>query len=200
MNNNKMTRVAKNLDFVANVGGKITAGMGIVCLLIAALSLAFGGRMFMEGTITLNLDFIKFHLADHSYVNERFIKLYVCFATLGGGIYCFLLYYISGLLRRILAPMKNGRPFETGISENLKKVGWLVLIGGFLGELIGIAARLLLIKAYTIEELFVSGVITRIEFVFTMNFSFVLITCVIFFLSYIFTYGQVLQQDSDETL
>ena len=200
MNDRKMIRVAKNLDIFVNVGGKITAGMGIACLLIAALVLAFGGRMFTEGSITLDLDFIKFHLADNSYVNERFIRLYVCVATLGGGIYCFLIYHVSGLLRRILTPMKIGRPFETGISENLKKVGWLVLIGGSLGELLGIAARLLLTKAYTLQDLFVSPAITRTEFVFTMNFSFVMIACVIFFLSYIFTYGQTLQQDSDETL
>lgn len=200
MDNKKMTRVAKNLDIFANVAGKITAAVGIACLLIAALALAFGGRMFMEGSITLDLDFLKFHLTDNSYVNEQFIRLYVCFATLGGAIICFLVYYISKLFRKILAPMKNGRPFESGISENLKKVGWGILIGGFLSELVGFVARILLIKAYSIEELFVSAAITKTEFVFTMNIDFVLIACVIFFLSYIFAYGRELQQESDETL
>ena len=61
MDNNKMTRVAKNLDIFANVGGKITGGAGIACILIAFLTLVFGGKMFAEGNVTLNLDFIKFH-------------------------------------------------------------------------------------------------------------------------------------------
>lgn len=200
MNDNKMTRVAKNLDILANVGGKITCAAGIVCMVVAVLTLFFGGRMFAEGAVTLDIDFIKFHLNDNGYVNERFMKFYVIAATLGGGIICFLVYYISKVLRTILAPMKNGRPFEDGISGNLKKVGWGVLIGGFLSELVGIAARMLLIKAYSIEALFESAAIAKTEFVFTMNFDFVLITCVVFFLSYVFTYGHALQQESDETL
>ena len=200
MNNSKMTRVAKNLDIFANVGGKITFCAGIVCILVAFLTLIFGGRMFADGAITLDLDFIKFHLSDNAYVNAQFVKLYVIAATLGGGIICFLVYYVSKVLRKILAPMKNGRPFESGISENLKKVGWGVLIGGFLSELIGIAARILLLKTYSIDELFSSPSITKMEFVFTMNLNFVLIACAIFFLSYIFAYGQLLQQESDETL
>lgn len=200
MNNSKMVRVAKNLDIFANVGGKITFAAGIVCIVVAFLSLIFGGRMFVGGAITLDLDFIKFHLNENTCVNELFVKIYVIAATLGSGILCFLMYYVSKAFRKILAPMKDGRPFETGISENLKKVGWLILIGGFLSELVGVVARILLIKAYSIDTLFTSAAITKTEFVFTMNFDFVLIACVVFFLSYIFTYGQVLQQESDETL
>ena len=200
MNNSKMTRVAKNLDVFANIGGKITLGVGIVCVMVAFLTLIFGGKMFAGGAITLDLDFIKIHLNENTYVNDQFVKIYVFAATIGSSIICFLVYYVSNVLRKILAPMKIGRPFEAGISENLKRVGWFILIGGFFSELVGIVARILLIKAYSIDLLFTSASIAKTEFVFTMNFDFVLITCVVFFLSYIFTYGQVLQQESDETL
>ena len=200
MNNTKMTRIAKNLEIFANVGGKITFAAGIICIVVAFMTLIFGGKMFAGGAITLDLDFIKFHLKENTHVNEQFVKLYVMAATLGGGILCFLVYYVSKVFRKILAPMKNGRPFESGISENLKKVGWGILIGGFLSELVGVVARMLLIKAYSIDTLFASAAIAKTEFVFTMNLDFVLIACVVFFLSYIFTYGQVLQQESDETL
>lgn len=200
MNNNKMTRVAKNLDIFANVCGKITVGVGVACILVAFLTFILGEKMFAAGDITLELDFIKFHLNSNSCVNVQFIKFYVFAAALGGGIICFIVYYVSKLLREILAPIKMGRPFENGISENLKKVGWVVLIGGFFSELVGVIARILLINAYSINELFSSEVIAKTEFVFNINLNFVLIACVIFFLSYVFTYGQVLQQESDETL
>ena len=200
MNNNKMTRVAKNLDIFANVGGKITAGAGVVCVLVAFLSLIFGAQMFTAGNTTLNLDFIKFHLNNTSYVNTEFIKFYVFTAALGGGIICFIVYYVSKLFRKILAPMKMGRPFENGIAENLKKVGWVIMIGGFFSELVGVIARILLINVYSIDKLFFSEAIAKTEFVFTINLNFVLVVCVIFFLSYIFTYGQMLQKESDETL
>ena len=200
MNNNKMSRSAANLDIFARVGSRIAFAAGIVCIVTAFLTLIFGNKMFTGGAMTLDLDFIKFHLNENTYVNEQFLKLYVSAATLGGSILCFLLSYIFKLFREILSPMKAGRPFEKGISEHLKKVGWAVLIGGLLSELVGIGARLLLIKAYSLHELFSSSVIAKTEFVFTMNFDFVLLACAIFLLSYVFTYGQVLQQDSDETL
>lgn len=200
MNNTKLTRTAKNLDILANVAGKITAAVGIICIVVAFLTLIFGGKMFAEGSLTLDLDFMIFHLRDHTYVNEQFMKFYVCAATLGGGILCFLICYISKLCRKILSPMKDGRPFEDGVFHSLRKIGWVTLIGGTLSELVGIVARMLLVKAYSLTELFISPAISETEFVFSMNFDFVLIVCVIFFLSYIFAYGQVLQQESDETL
>lgn len=200
MNNTKMIRVAKNLDIFANVAGKITFATCIVCIVIAFLSLIFGDRMFAGDAITLDLDFIRFHLNENAYVDEQLVKLFVIAATLGGGILCFLVYYVSKAFRKILIPMKNGRPFESGISENLKKAGWGILIGGFLSDLVGVVARILLIKAYSVDMLFASEVVTKTEFVFTMNFDYVLIACAVFFLSYIFTYGQALQQESDETL
>ena len=150
MNNTKMTNAAKNLDILANVGGKITAAAGIICMVTAFLTLIFGNKMFAETAVTLDLDFIKFHLSDAACVNGHFLKLYVCTAAFGGGILCFLAYYIAKQLRGILAPMKTGRPFEAGVSGSLKKIGWAVLIGGFLSELVSIGARLLLIKAYSI--------------------------------------------------
>ena len=107
---------------------------------------------------------------------------------------------VSKLIREILAPMKMGRPFEHGISENLKKVGWVVLIGGFFSELVAVMARILLMNAYSIKEIFSSEAIAKTEFVFRIDLNFVLVACVIFFLSYIFAYGQMLQQESDETL
>lgn len=69
-----------------------------------------------------------------------------------------------------------------------------------MNELVGVAARILLINAYSLDELFTSEAIEKTEFVLTINFEFVLIACVVFFLSYIFNYGQTLQQESDETL
>ena len=63
MDNNKMARVAKNFDTFAKVGDKIAVAAGIVCAVTAILTLIFGNKMFEAGTVTLDLDFIKFHLS-----------------------------------------------------------------------------------------------------------------------------------------
>ena len=121
MNHNKMSRSAKNLDIFANVGGKIAFAAGIVCIVTAFLTLIFGSKMFAGGAMTLDLDFIKFHLNSSAYVNEQFLKLYVCAATFGGSILCFLLSYIFKLFREILSPMKTGRPFDYAIETRKRQ-------------------------------------------------------------------------------
>lgn len=200
MNNSKMMQTAKNLDIFANVLCKIAAGAGIACVVLAFCVLLFGGQVFATGIITLDLDFLKLHLADTAPVNETFLKLYAFTATLGGGILCFLLSYISGLFRKILSPMKAGRPFEPEIAVNLRKIGVGILIGGFLSELVKVGSRILFVHAYSIRELFNSSTVSKTEYIFTIDLNFVILTCMMFLLSYIFAYGQALQQDSDETL
>ena len=200
MENTKMTRVAKTLDVLANVGGKVSFAAGITCLVIAVLALIFGDKMFTSGALTLDLDFVKFHLSDQAATDARFLKLYVCVSTFGGSVLCFLAACIAKLMRKIIQPMTIGRPFEKGTPESMREVGWAILLGGFLNEVIGVLARTLLIKAYSLTDLFSCAAITKTEFVFTMNLDFVFLACVIFLLSYIFTYGQVLQKDADETL
>lgn len=200
MNNKKMITTAKNLDILANVGGKIFGAAGIVCFVIGILTLFLGGKMFTDLSTTLDLDFIKLHLTDTFYVDETYIKYYVVLSTLLGGCICFATYYTSTLLRKIFAPMKVGRPFEVGASGYLKKIGWIVLVVGFISQFVGMSSRTLLVQAYSIEKIFVSEAISGVEFIFTMNFNFVFIALAVFLLSYVFSYGQVLQQDSDETL
>lgn len=200
MNNKKMINTAKNLDILVNVGGKIAAGFGIACIALAILVLILEDEIFTKMNIYLDLDFIKFYLSDASYVNEKFMKLYAVTGTVSAGILCFLIFYSSKLLRNILSPMKEGRPFESGIAANLRKIGWVNLFAGLLIQVVEILARVLLIDSYSMHELFKTPAISKIEFSFTMNFNFIVISCIIFFLSYIFTYGQALQQESDETL
>ena len=83
---------------------------------------------------------------------------------------------------------------------NLKKIAVAILIGGAVSELLGVAERIIMTKAYPMEEIFASEAISKLEYVFTYNLDFVFTAVIVLFASYIFSYGQVLQQESDETL
>lgn len=96
--------------------------------------------------------------------------------------------------------MKEGRPFEADIPANLKKLAWTVFVIGAVTQIAGIAERIILANAYPIEQILSSSTIAKIEYSYTIDFNFVLISCIILFLSYIFAYGQELQKESDETL
>mgnify|MGYP003558602748 CR=1 FL=1 len=53
---------------------------------------------------------------------------------------------------------------------------------------------------FDLEKIISSEAISKIEHNYTLDLGFVLVFAVIMFLSYIFSYGQRLQQESDETL
>jgi len=200
MKNEKIMKTAKSLDVFAKIAGGICRAMGIVCVVFSVLVLIFGGAMFEEGELTLELAFVKFHLADDLQAVTGMVRLYAVVGLIAAGVILFMAAYVSKILRRVLEPMKEGRPFEADIPENLKKTAWIVLIGGAIVQIIGIIERVLMVQAFPMDQIFASEAITKWEYVITMDPSFVLYFFVILFLSYIFAYGQALQQESDETL
>lgn len=204
MNKKKMITTAKNLDILANILGKVVGILGVFGIFAFTLFFIFGNKLiengFLMNSLTLDFDFIKFHLSENFILNTERFKLYLVLLMIPGEITCFAVYYISTLIRKILAPMKTGRPFEIGAAENLKKIGWIILVKGIVEEAFSIAAQMLSVKVYGLDEFFTSPSIERTEFIYTYDINFVLVACAIFLLSYIFKYGQQLQQESDETL
>lgn len=200
MNEQKMIKTAKTLDTIVRIGGKIIRAFGIVCLIFSILVLIFGSKMFVPGSLTLDLDFVKLHLSDEFQTVTKYIQMFAFAGLLVGSILCFMVCHICVLVRKILDPMKKGRPFEEGIPAYIRQIAKTVLIGGGIAELLGVAERFLLTKAYPMDEIFSSAVVSKTEYLFTFELDFIWIACIILFLSYIFSYGQVLQKESDETL
>lgn len=200
MNTTKMMRAAKNLDTLVRIAGRICQVVAIITFIMAVLVLIFGSRMFETGSFSMDLDFIKLYLADEYQTATTPLIAYACIALVVVGGICLMAYYASGLLGKILAPMKEGRPFEADAPACLRKTAWLSLIGGALTQICGVVERMLMTKIYPFDAIFTSDAIARVEYSYSMDFGFVFIFCVLMFLSYIFAYGRRLQQESDETL
>jgi len=196
----RMITTAEHLDrFCKIMAGFMKAG-AIVCAVFAVLVLVFGELMYDTGHTTLDLDFVKLHLGqEYTGVNSAMIAYTITTLTVVGAV----LYGIfRGLhhLRLLLAPVKEGRPFEKEVSKQMRSIAWLILIIGAIVQISGIVSRIFLTHAFPIEAFFASPAVTKIEYVYTMDFGFVLMFCLVMFLSRIFEYGQQLQQESDETL
>jgi len=200
MKNQKMINSAKNMDTFVKVIGRIFEVVCIVLAVFALLVAIFGASMFEKGSLTLDLDFVILHLSEEYQQITKGMELYAIVSMLAAAGVCIAVSVICRLLRRILAPMKDGRPFEPGVDRDLRKIGWVVLAAGTVWQLAGCVLNLLLIRSYPMDQIFSSSAITGIEYTFIFDLGFVLIACVLFLLSYIFTYGQKLQQESDETL
>jgi len=198
MNNNKMITTAKHLDTFVKVAGTIFRVFGILSIVFAILTLFLGTKMTTENSVTLG--FVKLYLSDQFSIHSNLLRIYLVLGLLIVSILCFLTDHATKIVRKILSPIKDGRPFERDIPENLRKIAWIVLIGGSVSQIIGIVENVILSRACPIDQLIVPDAITKLEYTFTMDFGFVLIFMILMFLSYIFSYGQILQQESDETL
>ena len=200
MEDNKMRKVAGVLETLFKVAGGILTAMVIVCGIFAVLVLIYGEKIFVPDSVTLDIGFLKFYLREEYRFITDDVKLYAMVSLVtAAGLYG-MASYACTLLRRILAPMKESRPFEEGMARDLKKVAWLVLGGGLYSEALKIAEHFLMIRAYPMEEIFDSKAIYMMKHIIDVDLGFVLVAAAFFLLSYIFSYGQTLQRESDETL
>ena len=103
-------------------------------------------------------------------------------------------------MESILAPMKEGRPFEGGISDKIRTLGWIVLVGGAVVEIGRMISAVLELQAYDLSMITENPMVESVTYNYSISLWFVVTALILFFLSHIFRYGEVLQQESDETL
>ena len=200
MMNGKMMKTAGTFETMFRVMGSVLCAMVFVCVIFTVLVLLLGEKMFAPDFVTLDIGFIKFYLTDEYRSFTDSVKLYAVVGLLSMAVLFAVGSYICVLLRRILLPMKEGRPFEETTARNLRKVAWAILGGGLFMQILRVAEEFLLIRAYPMEEIFASDAITSMEHMITVDFNFVIVAAAFILLSYIFSYGQALQRESDETL
>ena len=169
-----------------------------VCVIAAAavLLFAFGNDSMIEST-GLDLGFVTFELAETNMDMLRSTFLCIAlpaFVLLGFG------WSVLRVIGQILTPMKDGQPFDTAVSVNMKKLCWLTLGGGFCSQAVAMAAGILMYKAYDFSTLFLNDQITGVQMNLNMDLTCVVLALIWYMLSCVFRYGEELQKQSDETL
>jgi hypothetical protein len=200
MEHKKLENTAKTLHTIAKTGGMIFQIVGIVCAVFAVLVLMLGGKLIEPGSLTRDLDFVKLHLTEEYQKLTVLRKVYTCFGLLSVSALCFTVSIGAGVLQRILAPIQAGKPFDKSISQGLSQLAWVVFGGGTIMEVLKIANRVLLMLSLPLDKILSSEAVTELDFVFSVNFNFVLVFMAIKLLAYIFDYGHSLQNQADETL
>ena len=200
MDINKLTRTAGNLDTLAKVASVMCKSMAVVCLVFSVLVGIFGEKMLTSTAMSLDLDFIKIHLSEAYTAFTPMVKLHMVAMMVSATVALWLFGWGMSLVRKVLAPMKQGSPFEEHIPGVLRKIAWLIIIGGTVTEALGIINKALTMKTFPMEEIFSSPAVDHIETILVFDLKYVILGCVILFLSYVFQYGRMLQVESDETL
>ena len=202
---NKLNSTANMLDVFFRVMNVLLT----ILVVAAAVSLAFIGASFLfklnpddigAHYEAINIGFLELEFAP-AYAPDKNLLLIQAAITVAMGLISALLGRISiRYIREMLQPMKNGKPFNGIVSTNLKKLAKLGLILGVAANVTQLADQAMSVFLLDLPSLMISEKIVHVGGYFTFDFTFLAVCAVLLLLSYIFHYGEELQQLSDETL
>lgn len=199
----KLGKIAGTLDVYFKIGYWLTLIVTVLCIpiIVIFLLLSRGNPDLFQGmTQSLHFGNISFRIADayaaDAEAGRTLMLLSLVIGTVSLPIYCLMIRAI----RKILAPMKEGLPFQDTIAKNLMTLGWLVIVDGVLGLVLEFFSSHIIFSMYDMKALFLSEKITSVTTSYQLDLTFVLYALVLMGLACIFRYGQELQQLSDETL
>ena len=194
-------KTSKIIDRILKiVQGFLVAGV-IVSAIFIPLTAVFGEKIIADAS-TVELGGLNIALAGdyHNYLDPSGIKMSIIVGLIIAIITCAVAWLCLRKIREILSPMKEGRPFEEGISKKIRQLALIILVGGGIAEVGGAIAQVFAIKAYDLATLFNNAAIDYTTYNYNFSLWFVVVALILFFLSYVFHYGEELQRESDETL
>lgn len=201
----KMKSTAAKLDKLFRILHVCTAIAAIaalvgIAIILAAFVFHISPDAIGTGYSSIDIGFLTLNIAPQ-YTPDKQAMLLVVAAEL---VFAFVLALACrrfiDCLRRILSPMIQGEPFQAAASRNLTDLAKLSIVIGILVNAAVLTSQAMTVFALNLPELLISEKITHIQGSFTADFSFLVFSAVLFLLSYVFRYGEELQQLSDETL
>jgi len=202
---NNLSNTAKKLDKVFEIvhivfGALAIASIVGVALIFAAYILKWDPVMIGTGYENFDIGFLELTVAE-SYAPDKWLVLLQAAITLA--VSCRLFYDGRrgvGYIREILRPMTEEKPFDTIVSTNLKKLARLSINLGILYNIIILSEQIMTVFVYDLPGLLISEKISHVGGMFQVDLTFLIYWAILHLLSYIFRYGEQLQQLSDETL
>ena len=202
---NNLTNTAKKLDRVFEIvyivlGALAVASVVFIALIALAYVLKWDPEFIGTGYASFDIGFLELEVAEN-YAPNKWLILLQAAITLAVG--CRLLCDGRkgvGYIREILHPMAEEKPFDRIVSTNLKKLARLSINLGILWNVIILAEQIMMVFVYDLPGLLVSEKITHVGGMFNVDLTFLIYWAILMLLSYVFRYGESLQQLSDETL
>ena len=202
---NNLSNTARKLDKVLEIAHIVLGAIAIACivgvaLIGAAYILKWDPDQIGSNYESFHIGFLELRLAD-AYAPDKWLVLLHSALTLL--VSCRLAYDSRrgvGYIREILVPMKDGTPFQRIVSTNLKKLARLSITLGILYNIILLSEQLITVFVYNLPGLLLSEKIVHIGSLFQVDLNFLFYWAILLLLSYVFRYGEDLQQLSDETV
>lgn len=201
MNNEKLMKTAKTSHTIISILRIIVLVSSILFVLGILLIVVAGGNQIPLSISSLSMGNVTLHLSEKALAEQTIGAADILPSMLPAAVILCVVYYGLTVLRNILAPMKEGRPFDNSVADNFRRLANAVLIGGVASYVVQVASGWFFHGRYDmLESLFREGVIDHITVTYSFSLNFIWIALFLYLLSYIFRYGEELQRQSDETL
>lgn len=193
VNQEKLLNLARIMGIVAKISFWAMVVIGSAAFLAIPLChYVVPARLFLvsEGSVPgLNIGQVYFDLT-MGIPNASMLSVLTIILVMAGILF-FVLAYGLTLLRKILGSVQEGNPFAPANSGHIKRIGFLLILGAFLGNLGEYAVIKQMIR--TLE-------LTDISARFSLNAGMLLAGFLVLILAGIFQYGSLLQQEVDATI
>lgn len=199
MENQKIAKTVRIVDRILKILQGFLRAFIIVCGIFIVLTLIFGEKIIADAS-SIQLGYLSLQLRSSAIPDFAALRsfiiplLAISIVILVAGL------FVLRILRSILASMKEGKPFEAGISDKVRKLAWVYLIGGGITEVCRMLGNIVELRAYDLSTLFNMENIASIGYFYDFRLGFVVVFGILLFLSLVFRCGETLQQESDETL
>ena len=201
---NKLMNISKKLDGFFKVMQKLALiGILAAVLVVAVLTIAYA----VNPSVVIGQDFtrvdigaITIELAQEMAPDNAAVLRYAWVVVALGAAAAAFVYDAFGLVRKILKPMTEGRPFDGSVGRNIKKMGYISLALGVVQNVGAMLETAAAVKAFELTALPGSGAVRSITANYTFDLNFLILFFVLILMAHIFEYGAQLQQLSDETL
>jgi len=202
---NNLSNTARKLDKVFEIVHVVFGALAIACivgtaLIGAAYLLKWDPSRIGTGYENFDVGYLELTVAEAFAPDKWLILLQAAITLLAS---CRLFYDGRrgvGCIREILRPMKEEKPFDSVVSTNLKKLAALSIHLGIFYNIIILSEQIIAVFVYDLPSLLLSEKIVHVGGMFQVDLTFLIYWAILLLLSYIFRYGEQLQQLSDETL
>ena len=197
--NDKSKALLKKICFILEI---IRGTCLIFVVLSIGLSLFYAFNKDVYNTLfgSIRIDYLQLIFNDDLALNKDKMSMWLPLIFLITAIFVFIIYKAVQTIESICTIAMDHTPFDVRVSNHIKNLAKYILAGGIVFNILEVCRVLYFKQILNFDLLFNTKYVTQINFDIRLHLSFLVFAALIYLLSYIFRYGQELQQLSDETL
>lgn len=204
----KLMKTSKKLDTFFKVSQRIIkiamiVAVGVVAVLTVA-NFVNPDAVIAEGYYSIDVGSVTINLTEgYSTEDNNMVLSYVWIVMGLAAAAGVAIYYALGQVRKILQPMTEGNPFHPTVSTNIRKIAYVSIVLGVIANVVSFLqsfGAVAMIEKIKLLDYVKEGTIQSITANSQIDLTFLVVFFILLLVSYIFRYGEELQQQVDETL